>query len=73
MMDEEQRQEKIARRGFWENQKVKAKARIYDSPLTEEDGGAHKGEVGIIVEICDGWIFVDFGRGAIICHPDEVE
>jgi hypothetical protein len=72
-MDEEQvRNQKIRERGFWDGAKVKARVRIHDSPLAEDDASARQGESGVIVDIADGWLFVDFGRGVIICHPDEV-
>lgn len=72
-MEEEQRAIEIKRRGFWDGQTVRARRSILDSPLTDYDGSARRGDVGAIQEIADGWLFVDFGRGAILCHPDEIE
>ncbi len=55
--------------------RVRARQRIQDSPLVAGvDGSATKGQIGNVVDVvpCDGLVFVDFGRGAIACAPDEL-
>jgi len=47
---------------------------IPDSPLATVDGSARRGDRGDVVDvdILDGYVYVDFGRGAIPCYPDEI-
>lgn len=35
---------------------------------------ARRGDVGEVcdVDVCDGYVFVDFGAGAMPCEPDEI-
>ena len=52
-----------------------ARCDIFDSPLAEIDSSARKGELGDVVDvdIVDEYVYVDFGRGAIICALDEIK
>lgn len=47
---------------------------IPDSPLATVDAGARRGDRGDVVDVddLDGYVYVDFGRGAIPCSPDEI-
>jgi hypothetical protein len=53
---------------------VVARSRIEDNPLAEMDSSANSGDTGLCEDYseCDGLIYVDFGRGAIACYPNEV-
>jgi hypothetical protein len=52
-----------------------ARCTIYDNPLTAVDATARSGERGDVVDVdlIDGYVFVDFGRGAIMCLPKEIK
>jgi hypothetical protein len=52
-----------------------ARHAIPDSPLAEVDGSARRGEQGDVVDVdeLNGWVYVDFGRGAIACAPEEIK
>ena len=52
-----------------------ARCIIYDNPLAEVDSTARRGERGDVVDVdlIDGYVFVDFGRGAIMCLPEEIK
>lgn len=52
---------------------ARARVAISDSPLSD-GADAARGAVGEVcdVDICDGIVFVDFGRGAIACLPSEL-
>lgn len=53
---------------------VRARRRIEDSPLSAPPAPAARGSIGSVEDI-DGsgeLVFVDFGRGAIACAPDEL-
>ena len=52
--------------------RVRAICNIADSPLARQDGSAKRGDVGDVEDIADGYLWVDFGSGAIACLPDEV-
>ena len=54
--------------------KVTARRNIQDSPLAVVDCSARKGEKGDVVDVDEsaGLLFVDFGRGAIACSPEDV-
>lgn len=58
---------------YWRREVIAA-ADIPDSPLAEEDAGARKGERGEIQDTDPqaGHLFVDFGRGALLCDLDEL-
>jgi len=47
---------------------------IPDSPLAAVDAGAQAGQRGDVVDVdyLDGYVYVDFGRGAIPCYPEEL-
>jgi hypothetical protein len=48
---------------------------IHDSPLASEDASARRGQRGDVVDVdcVDGYVYVDFGRGAIACTPEEIK
>jgi hypothetical protein len=52
-----------------------ARRAIYDSPLASVDASARRGERGDVVDVddADGYVYVDFGRGAIACAPEEIK
>jgi hypothetical protein len=52
-----------------------ARCTIHDTPLAEVDATALRGERGEVVDVdtIDGYVFVDFGRGAIMCSPEEIK
>ena len=52
-----------------------ARRAIHDSPLASADAGAGRGERGNVVDVdeIDGYVYVDFGRGAIACYPEEIK
>jgi hypothetical protein len=52
-----------------------ARCTIYDNPLAAVDSTARRGERGDVVDVdtIDGYVFVDFGRGAIMCLPEEIK
>jgi hypothetical protein len=52
-----------------------ARCKIYDNPLAAVDSTARRGERGDVVDVdfIDGYVFVDFGRGAIMCLPEEIK
>jgi hypothetical protein len=52
-----------------------ARRAICDSPLADVDAGARRGERGDVVDVddLDGLVYVDFGRGAIACYPEEIK
>ena len=54
--------------------KVIARRNIQDSPLAVVDCSARKGDRGDVVDVDEsaGLFFVDFGRGAIACLPEDV-
>jgi len=54
--------------------KVIARRNIQDSPLAVVDCSARKGDKGNVVDVDEsaGLLFVDFGRGAIACSPEDV-
>jgi len=54
--------------------KVIARRNIQDSPLAVVDCSARKGDRGDVVDVDEsaGLLFVDFGRGAIACSPEDV-
>jgi len=54
--------------------KVIARRNIQDSPLAVVDCSARKGDKGNVVDVDEsaGLFFVDFGRGAIACSPEDV-
>jgi hypothetical protein len=68
--DVECRIKEIRRRGFWVGYRTTARRAIPNSPHACVDSSAQSGELGIIEDIdwCDGWLLVDFGRGAIIVN-----
>lgn len=51
---------------------VRARILIRDNPLAEVDATAPRGAIGWIQDEADGYLWVDFGKGAISCFPDEV-
>ena len=60
---------------FWANTATAvARHDIPDSPLAEVDAGAQAGQRGDVVDVdyLDGYVYVDFGRGAIPCYPEEL-
>lgn len=61
----------------WElvGKRVKAIVDIEDSPLASEDGSCKRGAIGECEDFSevDGLLYVDFGRGAIACYPEEVK
>lgn len=54
------------------NRNVKARHAIEDSPLAEVDGSCARGAVGYCEDFDGEMLYVDFGRGAIMCDPSEV-
>lgn len=52
-----------------------ARRAIHDSPLASVDASARRGERGDVVDVdeLDGLVYVDFGRGAIACYPEEIK
>ena len=52
-----------------------ARHAIPDSPLAGEDSSAKRGQRGDVVDVdeSDGWVYVDFGRGAIACATEEIK
>ena len=54
--------------------KATARRNIQDSPLAVVDCSARKGDKGDVVDVDEsaGLLFVDFGRGAIACSPEDV-
>lgn len=52
-----------------------ARRAIHDSPLANVDSSARRGERGDVVDVddLDGYVYVDFGRGAIACYPEEIK
>jgi hypothetical protein len=52
-----------------------ARRSIHDSPLASADASARRGERGDVVDVddLDGLVYVDFGRGAIACYPEELK
>ena len=59
----------------WRSREVAiARRRIEDSPLAEVDASARRGQRGEVVDVdgVDGYVYVDFGKGAIACTIDEI-
>ena len=54
--------------------KYRAVCDIADCPSSREDSSAMKGDIGELqsVDELEGYLFVDFGRGAILCLLSEV-
>lgn len=52
--------------------RVKAICNIADSPLAKIDCSARHGDVGNVEDVADGYLWVDFGSGAIACSTNEV-
>lgn len=52
-----------------------ARYTIPDSPLASDDAGAKRGQRGNVVDVddVDGYVYVDFGSGAIACAPEEIK
>jgi hypothetical protein len=52
-----------------------ARHAIPDSPLAGEDSSAKRGQRGDVADVdeLDGLVYVDFGRGAIACAPEEIK
>jgi len=52
-----------------------ARCTIHDNPLAHVDSTARRGERGDVVDVdtIDGFVYVDFGRGAIACTPEEIK
>jgi hypothetical protein len=48
---------------------------VSDSPLAPIDGSVRAGAIGEVCDVdgCNEVVFVDFGKGAIACTPDELE
>lgn len=53
---------------------VRARCSIPDHPLARIDGSARRGDLGSVddIDTADGLWWVDFGRGAIACTPEEL-
>ncbi len=61
---------------YWRSTETAISRRaIHDSPLASADASARRGERGNVVDVdeIDGYVYVDFGRGAIACYPDEIK
>ena len=54
------------------NEVVRAKSKIYPSPLSD-CRPVSKGTIGTIEDIVDGYIWVDFGHTVEPCYPNEIE
>lgn len=55
-------------------QRVRALRRIEDCPAARRPAPVKRNTVGSIedVDVCSELLVVDFGRGAILCAPEEV-
>jgi hypothetical protein len=53
---------------------ARARVDIQDSPLATDDASARRGAIGNVEDVdrLSGFIYVDFGRGAIACYPEEL-
>lgn len=54
---------------------VRARRRIHDSPLADEDATTPRGSVGTVEDVIelDGIVVVEFDSGVLPCSPDEIE
>lgn len=57
---------------FQDNDIVSARHRIADSPLAASDCSVPKDAEGIVVDTADGYVFVEFASGVLLCLPEEL-
>jgi hypothetical protein len=59
---------------FIDCERVRAVRRIFDNPLAKHPSDVERDEIGDVQDVLrvDGLVVVDFGRGAVLCSPDEI-